>query len=94
MASVYCSIVQQAEGTSAFYLKSFKELEGLSFGQARRAFNGVVICGFTRADDHGRPRTILSPNDRDILQEGDQMIALAKSGALGSLINGWADLCI
>ncbi|KAK9861239.1 hypothetical protein WJX84_011733 [Apatococcus fuscideae] len=78
VASVYCSIVQQAEGTSGFYLKSFKELDGLSFGQARRAFNGVVVCGYMRRDN-GKYRTILSPNEREMLQEGDQMIALAKN---------------
>lgn len=42
---------------------------------------------------YSRRKTSLSPDDRDILQEGDQMIALAKSGALGSLIHILADSC-
>ncbi len=79
VASVYCSIVQQAQGTSTFYLKRFKQLKGMSFGQVRRAFNGVVICGYMRKTDD-RMRAILSPGETDILEENDQLVALAKSG--------------
>ena len=77
---MYCSIVQQAEGTSAFYLRSFKEVDGLSYGQARRAFNGVVICGYIRPPEHGLAKAVLSPPDSCIMQKGDQLIALSKHG--------------
>ena len=85
VASVYCSIVQQAQQTSTFYLRRFEKLEGLSFGQARRAFDGVVICGYMRRE-HGKMRTLLNPCDRDILEEGDQIISLAHNG-MGAIPN-------
>jgi hypothetical protein len=38
IASVYSSIVQQTTSGVEFYIRAFPELEGLTYGAARRAF--------------------------------------------------------
>lgn len=50
----------------------------MSFGAARRCFNGVIVVGYLRKSSDSELR--LNPDDRDILEEGDRIIALANSG--------------
>lgn len=38
IASVYSSIVQQTRSGVEFYIRAFPDLEGLTYGAARRAF--------------------------------------------------------
>lgn len=78
VASVYCTIVQQSLNGSEFYIRAFPELDGATFGAARRCFNGVIVVGYLRKG--GEPELRLNPDDRDILEEGDRIIALANSG--------------
>ena len=44
VASVYCAIVQQTTDGCEFYIKNFPTLYGSSYGDARRRFNGAVLC--------------------------------------------------
>ena len=78
VASVYCTIVQQSLNGSEFYIRAFSELDGLTFGAARRCFNGVIVVGYMRKG--GDPELRLNPDDRDILKEGDRIVALADTG--------------
>lgn len=50
----------------------------MTFGAARRCFNGVIVVGYLRKGADSELR--LNPDDRDILEEGDRIIALANSG--------------
>ena len=78
MASVYCTIVQQSLNGSEFYIRAFSQLDGLTFGAARRCFNGVIVVGYMRKG--GNPELRLNPDDRDILKDGDRIVALADTG--------------
>lgn len=55
----------------------------MTFGAARRCFNGVIVVGYLRKGADAELR--LNPDDRDILEEGDRIIALANSGGRSHL---------
>ena len=78
VASVYCTIVQQSLNGSEFYIRTFQELSGLTFGAARRCFDGVIVVGYMRKSE--QPSLRLNPSDDDVLKDGDQIVALAATG--------------
>ncbi len=80
VASVYCTIVQQSLNGSEFYIREFKELTGMTFGAARRCFDGVIVVGYMRKSEQQPLK--LNPGDEDILKEGDKIVALADTGSL------------
>ena len=82
VASVYCTIVQQTQRGVEFYLKRFPELSGMTFGEARRMFDTAVLCGYIRnpAGAEG-PQLFVNPDDSDVLEDTDRVIALAQTGA-------------
>ena len=76
VASVYCSIVQQTRKGVEFYIKGFKELEGLNYRAVRRSFDRAVICGVLKKDGD----LTVNPDDDDLFEEGDRLVALANTG--------------
>ena len=80
VASVYCTIVQQTQRGVEFYLKRFPEFSGRTFGEARRAFNDAVLCGYVRETPAGQPDMHVNCPDSDVLQDGDRVIALSQTG--------------
>ena len=84
VASVYCTIVQQTERGVEFYLKEFPELVGMTFQEARRAFDDAVLCGYMRNGGGGQPDLYVNCKDLDVIEEGDRVIALSETGKLAT----------
>ena len=80
VASVYCTIVQQTQRGVEFYLKRFPEFSGRTFGEARRAFDDAVLCGYVRENPAGQPDMHVNCRDSDVLEDGDRVIALSQTG--------------
>ncbi|KAK9836266.1 hypothetical protein WJX81_000586 [Elliptochloris bilobata] len=78
IASVYSSIVQQTRSGVEFYIRAFPDLEGLSYGAARRAFPDAAVVGYRSREAGGALR--MNPRDDDTLGSGDAIIALAETG--------------
>lgn len=87
VASVYCTIVQQSLNGSEFYIRAFPEMNGLTFGAARRCFNGVIVVGYMRKSE--QPSLRLNPSDEDLLKDGDKMVALADTGGCIIILSLW-----
>lgn len=77
---MYCTIVQQTQRGVEFYLKQFPELAGKTFGQARRAFDDAVLCGYMREGKDRQPELHVNCKDSDILEGTDRVIALSQTG--------------
>ncbi|EIE27753.1 hypothetical protein COCSUDRAFT_55736 [Coccomyxa subellipsoidea C-169] len=76
VASVYCSIVQQTRTGVECYVRSFPELQGMTFTEVRRRFDAAVVIGFMAK---GGVLHINPPEDEP-LEEGFRVIALAPNG--------------
>ncbi|KAK9797373.1 hypothetical protein WJX73_006662 [Symbiochloris irregularis] len=76
VASVYCSIVQQTRKGVEFYIKGFPELEGMTYRSVRRSFDRAVICGVLKREGD----LSVNPDDDDMFEEGDRLVALANTG--------------
>ncbi|CAL8463710.1 g3244 [Coccomyxa elongata] len=76
VASVYCSIVQQTRTGVECYVRSFPELQGMTFAEVRRRFDAAVVIGFMLK---GGALRINPPEDLP-LDEGARVIALAPNG--------------
>eukprot|EP00884_Botryococcus_braunii_P016643 jgi/Botrbrau1/3662/Bobra.0204s0052.1 len=79
LASVVSTFLQQSSNTPEFYIRSFPDLSGKTFREARQSFSQAVVCGYMRAKDASRHMR-LNPLDDDVIAEGDRLIALAPSG--------------
>ena len=82
VASVYCTIVQQTQNGVEFYLKGFPQLAGKTFQEVRRLFDDAVLVGYSRDDEKGQPELHINPEESDVLQEDDRVIALSQTGHL------------
>ncbi|KAK9814063.1 hypothetical protein WJX72_000188 [[Myrmecia] bisecta] len=78
VASVHCAVLQKSSGSACLYLKDAGDLVGLSMGEVRRRFRQAVICGYFRSEK-AEKLPVLNPPDEDELQEGDKIIALART---------------
>lgn len=93
VASIYSAIVQSVPGAPDLYVREVGQvLAGRTFGDARRAFDSAVVCGYV---DAATRRTRLNPPDACRLSYADRLIGLAhrrEDFAVGSCREGEADL--
>ncbi len=61
-----------------FYLKAWPELDGKSYGHARRCFPAAVLAGVRRADPAAEPRLLINPSDALVIEPGDELLCLAE----------------
>ena len=84
VASVHCAILQKSPGSVSFFLREFPELAGQEFREVRRKFADAVICGIFRSKTHS---PILNPGDKEIVQQGDRVIALSNNSEQLALLS-------
>jgi ion channel POLLUX/CASTOR len=76
-AQVYDELLAPATGND-IYIRRLPQLDGQAFATVARSFDEAIVVGVLRYVD-GRPDAILAPAETFVVEEGDELVFVAKT---------------